>query len=61
MKKKISKSASTLRKKDSSSDERSSAAVELGKRGGKTIVHNKGVEYMRDIGRKGARKRWGVD
>ena len=58
MNKQISKSASTLRKKDSSPDERSSAAIELGKKGGKTIVRNRGVEYMRKLARKGAKKRW---
>ena len=61
MKKQISRSASTLRKKESSPDERSSAAVDLGKKGGKTIVRNKGVEYMREIGREGAKKRWSKD
>jgi len=58
MKKKISTSASILRKKGSTKSERSSAASELGKKGGMKNVQNKGVEHMREIGRKGARSRW---
>lgn len=45
-------------KKESTKTERKIMATELGSRGGKAIVRKRGKDYMKKIGRIGAKKRW---
>ena len=40
-------------------DEQRSALSAIGSAGGKTTAARKGKRYMREIGRRGAEKRWG--
>jgi len=50
-----------MTKKDTKKKKISNPAAELGRMGGNAVVKKYGKEYMKELGKKAAKKRWGKE